>query len=76
ASTFVKYHDLLDVHYQWDVTTGILVCKEVTAPSGLQLIVVQGKGNIFPAWESPLVLLVLVILVGWFRSVKKRAELR
>jgi hypothetical protein len=40
-----KYNQTLDVKYEWDVDTGILTRKEVTAPSGKQLIVIPGKGS-------------------------------
>lgn len=66
ATVFLKYHDILDVQYQWDTTTGILVRKEVTAPSGLQLVVVQGRGISMPAWSSPLVLFAVLALVVWY----------
>ncbi len=33
------YQGILEVHYEWDPTTGIMIRKEVSAPSGRQLIV-------------------------------------
>jgi len=42
AELNMKYQTSLDVQYAWDLTTGLLTQKMVTAPSGLQLIVVNG----------------------------------
>ena len=45
AVAYLEYNGILDVKYEWDITTGMLSRKEVTAPSGLQLVVVPGKGK-------------------------------
>lgn len=63
AIAFLKYDDILDVVYEWDTSTGMLSRKEVTAPSGLQLIVVPGQGIGFsPFYPEYLIIIVIVII--------------
>jgi hypothetical protein len=46
AELTMEYNTTLDVQYTWDLTTGLLTQKMVTAPSGLQLIVVHGEAQL------------------------------
>ncbi|NHJ47505.1 MAG: hypothetical protein FK733_06945 [Asgard group archaeon] len=62
ATVTLKFNDLLDVYYEWDVTSGILMRKEVTAPSGLQLIVVQTNQVTTPGWSFLIFFIVFPLL--------------
>lgn len=59
AIAMLKYNDILDVVYEWDTSSGILTRKEVTAPSGRQLVVVSGEGWRFGALSPGLIILVI-----------------
>jgi hypothetical protein len=72
AQSYLKFNDLLDVYYEWDTTTGILVRKEVTAPSGLQLILVPTNQVSIPGWNFSLVLLTVLIVIGFSKEIRKR----
>lgn len=72
ARAYLKYNNVLDIQYEWDTTTGLLMRKEVTSPSGLQLIVVPGKGNLMPGWNFPIALIAVLIVVLW--QIKKRND--
>lgn len=60
ATATLKYNDILDVVYVWDTSTGLLARKEVTAPSGKQLVVVPGIGIGFYSPSASVLLFVLV----------------
>jgi hypothetical protein len=73
AKASLKYQDVLDVQYEWNTSTGLLMRKEVTAPSGLQLIVVPGRGNPTPGWNISIVLITILVSVGW-QTKRKHAK--
>ena len=68
---YLKFNTLLDVYYEWDATTGILVRKEVTAPSGLQLIMVPTNQVSIHGWNFPLVLLTVFIVIVSARGYER-----
>ncbi|MHA2226396.1 MAG: hypothetical protein ACXAC8_14400 [Candidatus Hodarchaeales archaeon] len=68
----LKYNNTLDVRYEWDTINGQLTRKEVTAPSGLQLIVIPGRGSSMPGWSLIFVLLTILGVAGW--EIKRRKE--
>jgi hypothetical protein len=72
AQSYLKFNDLLDVYYEWDIATGVLVRKEVTAPSGLQLILVPTNQVSISGWNFPLVLLTVFIVIGFSKEIRKR----
>jgi len=78
AAVWLKYNQIHDVKYEWDITTGLLSRKEVTAPSGLQLVVIPGKGVGFisPGWSIGLTLLVVVSLCCWRLIKSKKLRIR
>jgi hypothetical protein len=63
AIASLKYNDVLDVHYEWDVMTGILIKKKVGAPSGLQLLVELTDQVSIPGWDYPIFLVAIFILI-------------
>ncbi len=73
AAVWLKYNQIHDVKYEWDITTGLLSRKEVTAPSGLQLVVIPGKGLGFiceglfciSGWSLGLTLFAVAPLICW-----------
>lgn len=65
AIVFLKYDDILDIQYEWDTSSGILVRKEVRAPSGLQLIVIQGRASIGPGFNYSIILSAIFLGVLW-----------
>lgn len=65
ARSYLKYNSVLDIQYEWDITTGILMRKEVTAPSGLQLIVEPTSEISIPGWNFPIVLITVLIVIWW-----------
>ncbi|UCG00424.1 MAG: hypothetical protein JSW11_12340 [Candidatus Heimdallarchaeota archaeon] len=71
ARSSLKYNGVLDILYEWDITTGLLVRKEVTAPSGLQLIIVPTSEISVPGWNLPIVLLTVLIINWWHKKRKK-----
>jgi hypothetical protein len=74
----LKYNDIHDVVYEWDTSTGLLLKKEVTAPSGLQLLVIPGRGiGFFALSPDPIVLTtislaVLFVIFLLFRLIRRR----
>ena len=72
AQSYLKFNDLLDVYYEWDIATGILVRKEVTAPSGLQLILVPTNQISIPSWSFPIVIITFLIVIWWYKKRKNR----
>lgn len=49
AQAQFEYNKIHELIYEWDLNTGFLKRKEVTAPSGKQLLVVPGEGSGFNA---------------------------
>lgn len=80
AAVWLKYNQIHNVKYEWDITTGLLSRKEVTAPSGLQLVVISGKGfgfqPIYPfgilGWIMGLTLLALGTICCWGLITNKK----
>lgn len=64
AIAWLKYSDILDVKYEWDIQTGILIRKTVTAPSGHQLVVIPGKGSPYDGSGVLLNFIPILIIVG------------
>ncbi len=65
ATLNLKYNSTLDIEYQWDITTGLLMKKSVISPSGLKLIIVPGIGRRFMAIPSySLLIIYLSIIIG------------
>ncbi|MFW9856193.1 MAG: hypothetical protein ACFFFG_14170 [Candidatus Thorarchaeota archaeon] len=60
ALAWFKYQQILDVKYEWSAQTGILIRKEITAPSGRQLVVIPGKGLVMK-WGPTLEDLVIPV---------------
>ena len=69
------YHDILEIHYEWDPTTGLLIRKEATAPSGRQLIVVaRGYEENNVSTGGWLVAITTVMVIIHFTKRKKPKE--
>ena len=69
----LKYNYTLHVRYEWDITTGLLKKKSVISPSGLQLIVVPGRGIGFisiPTYYPALI--YQSIIIGILIIMKKK----
>jgi hypothetical protein len=74
ATVWLKYNEIHDVKYEWDITTGLLSRKEVIAPSGLRLVIIPGKGLGFicdfpfciSEWSLGVFLLIIASLCCWF----------
>ena len=65
ATLNLKYNSTLDIEYQWDITTGLLMKKSVISQSGLKLIIVPGIGRRFMAILSySLSIIYLSIIIG------------
>jgi hypothetical protein len=78
AVAWFKYNHIHDVKYEWDIHTGFLSRKEVIAPSGLQLVVIPGKGSGFidenrfiSGWSLGFSLIVIGSLSYW-RIIKTK----
>jgi len=72
ATANLKYNYILDVQYEWDITIGLLTRKTVTAPSGLQLIMIPGRGWTGPGWQFSIVLLAITVCF-WVRFKRRRS---
>ena len=75
AALNLKYNDMLDVRYEWDITTGLLTKKSVISPSGLELIIVPGIGRRYmfiPTYYPSLI--YLSIIIGILVIVKKKNQ--
>lgn len=73
AALNLKYNDMLDVRYEWDITTGLLTRKSVISPSGLELVIVPGIGRRYmfiPTYYPSLI--YLSIIIGILIIVKKK----
>ena len=73
AALNLKYNSTLDIEYQWDITTGLLMKKSVISPSGLKLIIVPGIGRrimFIPTYYPSLIYLSTII--GILIIVKKK----
>ena len=75
AELNLKYSGTHDVKYEWDINTGLLLRKTVTAPSGQQLIVEPFTG---PPREIIFIIIVCVIgiviaiIFVIFKKLKKK----
>jgi len=70
----VKYNEILDVQYKWKTSTGILVRKEVTAPSGKKLVVTTGRGLIAPGWTFSIELITILVILGSRSRIKRNSS--
>jgi len=72
AALNLTYNSALDIEYQWDITTGLLIKKSVISPSGLKLIIVPGIGRRFMTIPSySLLIISLSIIIGSLITFKK-----
>ena len=70
----VKYNEILDVQYKWKTSTGILVRKEVTAPSGKKLVVTTGRGLIAPGWTFSIELITILVILSSRSRIKRNSS--
>lgn len=78
AALNLKYNSTLDIEYQWDITTGLLMKKSVISPSGLKLIIVPGIGRRYtfiPSYSLSIISLSIIIGI-LIIYIKQKMELK
>lgn len=74
AIVSMKYNDILDIQYEWDTATGILLRKEVTSPSGHRLLVIPTDDVTISHASFLPALISLSLFTKWLTFRKKKID--